>query len=249
MNGSEFKLFYAKYNKKNIIRGSINKVDALVVVSNSWKQFFLSVTDEKRICVVNNMMDKPDFIKHYPQNRETIQFLFLGRIGERKGIFDLLDVIKDNKEYLNDKFLLYVGGDGETNKLIEFVEKNKLQNLVKFEGWVSGEKNKELLSTCDVYILPSYNEGLPLAILEAMGYGMPIISTIAGGIPEAVVHKENGFLIKPGDKQQIHECISYFLTHPQEIEEMGRKSSAIAANFYPENIIPKLNSIYEKLLS
>jgi glycosyltransferase involved in cell wall biosynthesis len=248
IHGGCFKLFYKKYNKQNVIKRTINKVDVLIVLSDNWKQFFSSVIDEKKIYIVNNIINKPDFVKNYSPNHSIIQFLFLGRIEKNKGIFDLLEVIKDNKNFLNNKFLLYVGGDGETNKLIEFVEKNNLQNLVKFEGWVSGEKKKELLSVCDVYILPSYNEGLPIAILEAMSYGMPIISTTVGGIPEVVSNNENGFLITPGDKQQMYEYIAYFIEHPQEIERMGRKSFAIAANFYPENVIPKLNSIYEQLL-
>jgi glycosyltransferase involved in cell wall biosynthesis len=248
MHGSEFKLFYKKYNKRNVLKKNINKVDMLIALSESWKHFFSSVTNEKKIHVVNNMVDKPEFVKDYSPYPSIIKFLFLGRIGCRKGIFDLLEVIKDNKAALRNKFLLHAGGDGETDKLIEFVEKNGLKNLVKFEGWVSGEKKKVLLTACDVYILPSYNEGLPIAILEAMSYGLPIISTDIGGISEAVLDNENGFLIEPGNKQQIWECISYYLTHPQELEKMGRRSSAIVTKFYPENIIPKLNSIYEKLL-
>jgi glycosyltransferase involved in cell wall biosynthesis len=248
IHSGEFKLFYVKYNKRNIIKRVIDKADVLIVLSDSWNRFFSSIISEKKICILNNMIEKPDFVKHYLPNRLITQFLFLGKIGEYKGIFDLLEVIKENKEYLVDKFVLYVGGDGKTAKLNKFIEKNALQDLVKFEGWVSGEKKKELLASCDVYILPSYNEGLPISILEAMSYGMPIISTNVGGIPE-IVTNENGFLIEAGNKQQMLECISYFFTHLQDMEKMGRKSSEISANFYPENVIPKLNSIYEELLS
>jgi glycosyltransferase involved in cell wall biosynthesis len=248
IHGGGFKSFYKKYNKQNIIKKTINKVDILISLSDNWRYFFSSIMDEKKIYVINNMIDKPDFTKHYPQNRGTIHFLFLGKIVERKGIFDLLKVIKENKKYLNNKFLLHVGGDGEADKLIKFVTENGLQDLVKFEGWVSGEKKKKLLAICDVYVLPSYIEGLPVSILEAMSYGMPVISTMVGGIPEVVLNNENGFLIEPGNKQQILECISYFLTHPQKVENMGRKSSALATNFYPENIIPKLIAIYKSLL-
>jgi glycosyltransferase involved in cell wall biosynthesis len=248
MNGAEFKIFYRKYNKCGIVKKTLDKVDVLIVVSNSWKQFFSSIMDEKKIFVVNNIVEKPDFKKNYLQNHLPIKFLFLGRIGDRKGIFDLLEVVKDNKTYLNDRFILYAGGDGETGRLIEYIEKNELQNLVKFEGWVSGEKKKELLSTCDVYILPSYNEGLPLSVLEAMSYGMPIISTNAGGIPEVVSNKENGFLIEPGDKQRIQESIRYFVDFPQEVAVMGAESTRKIVEFYPENVIPALNDIYEQLL-
>jgi glycosyltransferase involved in cell wall biosynthesis len=248
IHGGGFKLFYAKCNKNNIIKKNIDKTNILIALSSNWKNFFSSVIDEKKIYIVNNLIDKPDFIKNYPQNRLVIQFLFLGKIGRNKGIFDLLEVIRDNKNYLNNKILLHVGGDGETDKLIEFVERNDLQNLVKFEGWVSGEKKKDLLSTCDVYILPSYNEGLPISILEAMSCGMAIISTNVGGIPEIISNQENGFLVEPGNKEKILDAIIFFIEHPQELERMGRQSTSIATHFYPENVIPQLNSIYKQLL-
>jgi glycosyltransferase involved in cell wall biosynthesis len=249
IHGAKFNLFYTKYNKCNIVKNTINKADVLVVLSNSWQEFFKSVTDIKKIFVLNNIVEKPDFERSYPHNYLSIKFLFLGRIGDRKGIFDLLEIIKEYKEYLTGKFSLYIGGDGETDKLIEFIEKNDLHDFVEFEGWVSGEKKKELLAACDIYILPSYNEGLPISILEAMSYEMPVISTTVGGIPEVVSNNENGFLITPGDRQKLFECIRFFIENPHELERMGKKSAEIAARFYPEQVIPKLENIYQQLLA
>jgi glycosyltransferase involved in cell wall biosynthesis len=248
IHGAEFELFYKKYNKLEIIRNTINKADVLVVLSNSWQKFFESVTATKKIFVLNNIIEKPDFERSYSHNYLPITFLFLGRIGDRKGIFDLLEVIKKYKKDLTGKILLHIGGDGDTDKLIEFIATNKLHDFVVFEGWVSGEKKKELLKMCDIYILPSYNEGLPVSILEAISYGMPIISTLVGGIPEVITDKENGFLIRPGDKQKIFECISYFIEYPKEIERMGKKSTEIATVFYPEQVVHKLENIYKNLL-
>jgi glycosyltransferase involved in cell wall biosynthesis len=248
IHGAEFELFYKKFNMRNIIKKTINNADVLIVLSESWKQFFATITDENKIFILNNIVNKPDYNRNYPQNYPITKFLFLGRIGDRKGIFDLLEVIKDNKEGLKDKFVLYVGGDGETDRLIEYVKKQDIQNLVRFEGWVSGEKKKELLAVCDVYILPSYNEGLPISVLEAMSYGMPIISTTVGGIPEIISNKKNGFLITPGDKQALLESIRQFIQFPQTVEKMGIENRKRIVNFYPENVIPKLNTIYKSLL-
>jgi glycosyltransferase involved in cell wall biosynthesis len=248
IHGSEFHLFYEKYNKGDIIKNTINKADLLITLSNSWKNYFSLITDERKIFILNNMINNVNLNKNYSKNRSILKLLFLGRIGNRKGIFDLLEAIRDRQDYLHDKIILYVGGDGETERLLELIERYEIQRFVQFEGWISGERKKALLANCDIYILPSYNEGLPLSILEAMSYGMPIISTTVGGIPEVVANNESGFLIEPGDKQKMFECIVYFIEHPEEIERMGRKSLENAKRFYPENVIPQLNSIYEQLL-
>jgi glycosyltransferase involved in cell wall biosynthesis len=249
MHSGKFHLFYKKCNKGGVIKRRIDKVDVLITLSNGWKNYFSLITDKSKIFVLNNMINNANFNKTYSENHSALKFLFLGKICENKGIFDLLEVIKDNENYLNDKFTLYVGGNGESKKLVKLIEKYEIQHLVKFEGWVSGEQRRELLITCDVHILPSYNESFGMSNLEAMSYGMPIISTTIGGIPEVVSNNENGFLIEPGDKNKMFEYIAYFIEHPEEIERMGRKSKEISENFYPENVIPQLNSIYEQLLA
>jgi glycosyltransferase involved in cell wall biosynthesis len=248
IHGGNFHLFYRKFNKYGIIKRTINKVDVLITLSNNGKDYFSSITNERKIFILGNMVANANFSRNYSECRSKLNFLFLGRIADHKGIFDLLDVIRDNKNHLKDKFILYVGGDGETEKLVKLIEKYEIQHLVKFEGWVSGEQRRDLLITCDVHILPSYNETFGMSNLEAMSYGMPIISTTVGGIPEVVSNNKNGFLIEPGDKKKMMEFITYFIEYPEEIERMGRKSMENAKRFYPENVIPQLNSIYEQLL-
>jgi glycosyltransferase involved in cell wall biosynthesis len=248
IHGAEFKLFFKKYNKLGIIKKTIDKTDALIVLSDNWKQYFSAIVDKNRIFVLNNVVNKPVICKNYLKTYSSINYLFLGRIGERKGIYDLLDVVRANKMHLEGKFLLYVGGDGEIDRLTECIVRHKLQNLIKFEGWVSGIKKKELLSICDIYILPSYNEGLPVSILEAMSYGMPIISTNVGGIPDVITENKNGLLINPGDKSELTKSIFYFMENTQEIKRMGMRNMEMIKKFYAENVIPNLNDIYATLL-
>ena len=84
-----------------------------------------------------------------------------------------------------------------------FIQNNQISDIAVFEGWVTGDKKIEYLNWADIYILPSYNEGLPIAILEAMSYSHPIISTPVGGIPEVVKDHQNGILVEPGNLEQI----------------------------------------------
>jgi glycosyltransferase involved in cell wall biosynthesis len=246
IHGAEFKSFYKRHPA--IIGRTIRKATVVLALSESWKEFFSAIIKTDRIVVLNNMVENPGFARAYIFN-PPIKFLFLGIIGQRKGIFDLLEVINQNREFLAGKFLFYVGGNGETEKLLEFIKKNRLQDLVSFEGWVSGGSKNKLLRSCDVYVLPSYAEGLPVSILEAMSYGMPVISTTVGGIPEVIEDCGNGFLIKPGDMQALFQRICHFIEHPDDLETLGRRNQEYMKNFYPEAVVPELKKLYEQLLA
>ena len=169
-------------------------------------------------------------------------------ITAQKGIYDLLDVIKEIRHDLKDKFCLHIGGNGETERLQKLIDENDLSDLVRFEGWVSGEKKKELLSLADAYILPSYIEGLPISILEAMSYGLPILSTPVGGIPE-VVDETNGILFTPGDKKEMADAIKSMVGNPQIGKSKGNASREKAVRYYPDNVASELIEIYNGILT
>ena len=123
-----------------------------------------------------------------------------------------------------------------------------LSKIVRFEGWVSGDKKVELLNNTDVFILPSYTEGLPISILEAMSYRLPVISTPVGGIPEVVRDGENGFLIKPGDKDALHNAIVRLANDEELREKMGNISYSKVQPHLPEIVAKELEDIYKKLV-
>jgi glycosyltransferase involved in cell wall biosynthesis len=248
LHSGAFRTFYEKPGKRGVIEKTLYKVDVLLVLSNSWKFFFSTIVDERKIYVLNNIVDKPDFKRRYLSIYTVTKFLFLGIINDSKGVFDLLDIVRDHKNELEGKFLLYVCGRGEVDRLVEYIEKYKIEHLVKFGGWVSGREKENILSVCDIYILPSYIEALPVSILEAMSYGMPVISANVGGIPEIVLNNENGFLVNPGDKKEILKKILFFINNPKAIEQMGSRSREMVKPFYPEEVILKLASIYRNLL-
>jgi len=252
IHGGEFSLFYDKMkeqDKSSIVKETLDKVDTLIVLSQSWKGFYSQLTDENKIVILNNMVPLPtQNIAYREKSSSVINFLFLGEIVEGKGIFDLLEVINNHRDSLEGSFFLHIGGKGDNARLEREIEDNNLQSMVKFGGWVSGQKKEELLSTCDIFILPSYNEGLPVSILEAMSYGMPVISTTVGGIPELIANEENGFLVEPGDKPALYESITYYLNHREKINIMGKNNKEKVRSYTPEEVIPHLNNIYKALL-
>lgn len=255
IHGGGFSQFYRKWNKFNIIKNTLEKADVLVVLSESWANYFNSLSLNVPIKKINNIINPPAFIGKGNElnlknnNSDTLtRFLFLGKISSAKGVFDLLDVIIGHVDELRGKFILYIGGNGEVDKLNKLIEENKLQGLVLFKGWVDNEGKSDLFQICDVYILPSYKEGLPLSILEAMSYGLPIVSTKVGGIPEIVEHGKNGLLIEPGDGDDLYRSLLFFINNRGRCYKWGQDGKEKAQDFYPKSVIPELALLYKTLL-
>ena len=98
---------------------------------------------------------------------------------------------------------------------MNFIKDNNLDEMVKFVGWVSGDAKSKILSTTDILVLPSYYEGLPISVLEAMSYAMPVITTPVGGIPEVVTDGVEGTLFTPGDKASLTQTIDTYIENPR----------------------------------
>lgn len=204
IHGAEYKIFYGKEcneKQRKKIRKSFELVDNIIVLSEEWKDYFKDLVDENKIIVLYNAVKVPE---NFDKDLNTKNILFLGRIGDRKGIFDLLDVIKKLIKQ-NDDIKLYVGGDGEVERLQEAIDKNQLTNNVEYIGWTNGEKKDKYLKEVSYYVLPSYNEGMPMSVLEGMAYKNVTISTNVGGIPKVIHNKENGIIINPGDKDELYK--------------------------------------------
>ena len=157
----------------------------------------------------------------------------------------MVEVLVKNKTKIHGKAKFIFGGDGETDKLKKIIEQESLGELIEFVGWVDGNQKIDLLNNSNVFILPSYNEGLPIAILEAMSYGLAIISTNVGGIPEIV--NQNGILINPGDKIKLTEAIFRYINNDYYTE--SKVSQKIVKEYYPDAVKENLKSIYLNILN
>lgn len=173
--------------------------------------------------------------------------MYMGEISKRKGGFDLLKAIVDNKEYFADKLLLRMGGNEVDGDIKAYILENGLESFVTYEGWIAGQKKIDCLNWEDVYILPSYNEGLPIAILEAMAYSHPVISTPVGGIPEIIKSGENGILVQPGDTKGIADAIKFYIENHDAIRKQGNNAFNVVQNFFPEKVFGDLKALYLKM--
>lgn len=245
LHGAEFNIFYNKVPKiiKKIITKTFNSADLVIVLSKSWENDILEKTSNSNIIILDNpiVIKEPNKI-----HLDKINILFMGRLGKRKGTYDILEAAK----YINNpNVVINLYGDGNINEFEKLVINNNLQDKVKVNGWISGNEKEDIFKISDVLILPSYNEGLPIAILEAISYGLPVISTPVGGIPEAVKDGINGFLIQAGDVKTLAAKIDILASDEKLREKMGQESYKIAKErFDIKIIINQLQNIYTGML-
>lgn len=239
IHGGGFKEFYQ--TAPQYISKILNSCDCIITLSTKWKEYFKTISTCPMIEVVDNVIEPPTILDIKQDDNKT-HLLFLGLITEQKGIFDLLEAISEHKNEFETKIVLHIGGNGKIEKLKDMINSYGLQNIVIYEGWVSGERKIQLFNLSDAFILPSYAEGLPVSILEAFSYGLPVLTTPVGGIPE-IITPSNGILFHPGNKTEIYESILSLLefkTNTELIKEQSKK-------YLPEQIRSKLHEIYNNL--
>lgn len=208
LHGSEFEVFYDNSNLKikNMIRNLLENVDSVIVLGESWEKIVRRIAPNANIDIFKNAVNVPDYKVQW--NDEKINILFLGVLIKRKGIYELIEAINElhKSGVIRDKKLNFlIGGTGLEEDIIKNkIKEYDLEYCIKMVGWVSGKLKEKLLEKSQVFILPSYNEGLPMAILEAMSYGIPVIATNVGSISEVLKNDETGFLIEPKSSEIIN---------------------------------------------
>ena len=250
-HGAEFDHFYinASERKKRLIKKVYNKCDAFIALSEEWKDNLLQIVPKEKITVIENysiINEEAVRSRELKENRK--QILFLGELGQRKGVYDIPKVVKEVAQVFPDVIFI-LGGDGEMQKIKGLVKKNSVEKNVIFPGWVRGKEKDKLLKESDVFFLPSYNEGMPMSILDAMGYGMPIISTNVGGIPKIVKNGENGYRYDPGDIHGFAHGIIELLKDSKLRSAYGKGSYMIIKQKYSLSVhIHMLEELYKGVI-
>lgn len=212
LHGSEFRQYYenADAGRKKRICELLEGSSRVIVLGEYWHSFIQSIAPRAAIEVIQNAVAIPDEMTSW--NEQAVQLLYLGVLIPRKGVKDLLDAMRilyDQGLVSIRNIRLVVGGSGdELASLQEQCRKLHLEKYVKFAGWVDGEAKKKLLRTSQCLILPSYNEGLPVAILEALSYGVPVVSTDVGSIRDAVQEDISGHLVPLHAPEKIAQAIA-----------------------------------------
>lgn len=249
VHGADFDEFYRKKSqkKKKTIEKIYNKCIRTIALSEEWKKNLAEIVPEQTIRVVENYgILQEDLIKEKLTKPNNKLILFLGFICERKGCFDIPAIVDQVCSKIPDaRFIL--GGSGEIEKVKQKLSA-KYKDNVEFPGWIRNEQKRQYLREADIFLLPSYNEGMPMAILDAMGCGLPIVSTDVGGIPKIVRQGINGYLYKPGDSKSMACAIIEYLTDDEKRLKAGQESVDIIRESYSlQQNIDKLERVYTEV--
>ncbi|MBM3309248.1 MAG: glycosyltransferase family 4 protein [Candidatus Altiarchaeales archaeon] len=247
IQGGEFKLFYDNSGIfKHAIKYAVNKADVVIVLSEFWKKLLSEFVDEGKIRVLNNPVDTTSFRLEKKRGDNILRILFLGCYWKRKGIYDIMkaipEVVKENK-----KVLFTLAGESDIEEFKRICSEAGVEKYVRFAGVVEGKEKVEELVNSDIFILPSYNEGMPLAILEAMAAGLPVVASNVGSIPEVIEENVNGFLITPGDWKTLADKILALAGSKELRMRMGDNNRKKTIQYDLNTIAAKLDSIYKEV--
>lgn len=247
LHGAEFEDLYKqmKERKKKFVRETLEIADVIIILGDYWKGFISElITDPRKIRVVYNAVDVP---KEYKYNNNSNILLFLGAVSKRKGIDVLLQALDRKKDSFKNQVKVCVYGPDVDGNIEEKIRQIGLQDWVKYLGYLHKAEKNSVFNQVAVNILPSYNEGLPMTILETMAYGIPSISTDIAAIPE-VVNEKNGILIKPGDIDGLANAIETMVQDSRLRCSLSQQSyKDIQDNFSLERHIQEIEKVYLEL--
>ena len=230
---------------KNRVKTIFERVDLLICLSNSWRDNIRQIAPNANIAVIPNAVRLPRLNPKKPNS--IVQLTFLGLIGQRKGVFDLLKVFN---RLIHDGYnlRLSIGGNGDVEGLVNRVKELDLLGSVRYCGWLSDQERDLLLRMTDIFVLPSYAEGMPMSILEAMSYSVPVVATPVGGVPELVLDGETGLLVMPGDIDALCEKIALLIENAQYRNKLGYQGSLwVRRKHNIDFTVKKVKAIYDSL--
>ncbi len=177
--------------------------------------------------------------------RPRNKFLFVGRLVPEKGAFVLLKSLESLCEKYPD-WILEIGGDGPIRQELErYVSQSLLKTRVHFLGALPASKVLEKMSDCDVFVLPSFMEGVPVVLMEAMVRAKWVVSTRIAGIPELIEDGQNGFLVSPGSVSELKTCLEVILNQPKNFLKMGANArEKVEQHFNLEKETKKLLQLF-----
>ncbi|MFA6184292.1 MAG: glycosyltransferase family 4 protein [Parcubacteria group bacterium] len=227
------------------------KSGAVVSNSQGLKDLALTTNKEQAMGVIFNGTDIDNFYPDESLKNNDKFIITMGgtRITARKGINYLIEALSVLIPKYPNLFLRLVGEGNEKDNLKELVKELRLDNVVEFVGLISREKIVPYYQEAKLFVLPSLNEGMSNAMLEALAVGLPIIATETGGTDELVEDGINGFVVKMKDAQDLAEKIEIILKDKDLCRKMGQESREMAEKMSWKNVAGEYYELYKKVVN
>jgi glycosyltransferase involved in cell wall biosynthesis len=226
------------------VRLMLRNAARVVVVTARWRDVVSRIEPAAQLAVIGNPIVSPDALPLPERPARTV--LFLAWLQEEKGVLDLVRAIPMVLRAVPEaRFVL--AGEGRA-PIVDLARSLGVEHALTLPGWVEGRQKEELLRRSDLFVLPSHYEGLPLGLLEAMGWGLPVIATPVGGIPDLIADHVNGLLVAPGEPPALAKAIVLLLKNDVQ---RGRLRDAalrdVRERYGIATIIAALEALYQEL--
>ena len=231
------------------------KADAFIELSEEHKKSWRGWGFKKPVFIETTLVDKnlvkdfrEEMITEKFENMNTIEILFLSRIEKAKGIYESIEAF----DLLQKKYpacRLSIAGDGrETDKVKEFIAEKNISGIT-FLDHVSGGKKIACYKNSHIYIFPSYSEGMPNSVLEAMIFGLPIVTRKVGGLVDFFKNGVNGYFTDSKDPKVFYEFMDNLLSNKDTMKKIAITNHRYAKeNFLSSNVAKRLEKIFDEVL-
>jgi glycosyltransferase involved in cell wall biosynthesis len=243
LHGGDFRSFYegASAPSRALIGFFLERATAVLASCDAMRAWLHGVARRAEVaCVPAPVMVQGATA---PAGRENI-VLFMGRLEPHKGVFDLMDAVAALRAEVPDLRLVFAG-EGRRRALAKYAKHLGIGECVKVTGWLGPSAKRALFEAAAVYARPSYEDGLPLSLLEAMAARVPVVASAVGGIPEVVVNEVSGLLLAPGDTASLQRRLRRLIKEPLVSARLGKAAhESVRLRFAPERMVARIEEVY-----
>ncbi|MCY1635013.1 glycosyltransferase family 4 protein [Marinifilum sp. D737] len=235
-----------QYNK--FLKRTLFKADHIKFLASSFQDKFIEKGFENVTSLGNTFIDNT-LLTFKPKELnadDKIRILFLSTISKNKGIHKALDVFKLIKKDYPQTVLIIAGIGSELEALQKRVDKEQVQD-VEFKGYVKGEEKGKCYSEADMYLFPSEYEGMPTSVIEAMGFGLPIVCNSVGALPDFFKNEKMGYILSSNKVEEYRLYLSKLIEKIPNTAISTYNSNFVSNNFLASVSVKKIDEEYEKL--
>ena len=249
LHGSRFREFYesASPGKQQAIRETFVNARAAIVLGSYWREFVSGMDGRINTVILHNATAPLD-VPIKANSPGEVHVAFLGALGARKGVPELVEAARRLADLPGWK--MTIAGNGEVEETRKVVAEHGLGDRIAIPGWLGPQDSAALLGTCDVVVLPSYNENLPMSVIEGMGAGKAVVTTPVGAVLDIISDEDNGLIVQPGNVEELTAALKRVI----EDGELRRKLGENARSTHREMLdistyLQRLTAIWKEALS
>lgn len=224
-----------------------SEADFVLVLSKYWQKELCNTFgfNEDKIKVLYNPCSTEVSNKVYLKEKKI---LYAGTVSRRKGYADLINAFALIANKYRDWKIVFAG-NGEIDKGKALASQLGIDKQTVFLGWVSGKEKDKAFKEASIFCLPSYAEGFPMGVLDAWAYGIPVITTPVGGIPDIAIDEHNCLLFKPGDINKLAEQMDKLISSKKIRIDIANESSKLSKSIFSiDQVTSKLENIYMTII-